>query len=373
MSIGGPLEQLTAGVGPELQPHAVSSNRIAFSTQMENLDLWSLDINADTSRVPEGAELKRLTNHAGEDSHPSLSADGNKVAFVSTRSGNPDIWLMDLQTRAEINLTATPGEERWPKTGLTASRVAYGTRPRGSQDWTIYTVETEGALTRRKSCEDCGRPLDWCSTGDYILYVRGQTKQSVWLLEEKTSQKLKLLEHPEFDVIQARPDPLDRWIAFTVREEPLRARVYIAPFRMEDLSEQKGIESAQWIPVTDGEGWDGMARWSPNGNFLYFVSDREGSRGIWVQRLEASSGYPSLMARAGTGWLDGHPTAIFCISYPTVRVPEVSGFSDSKPAARNPWVNLAWSDTSKKPVCRYPASHLVLSESTWLRTRLSLR
>ncbi len=292
MSIGGPLEQLTAGVGPELQPHAVSSNRIAFSTQMENLDLWSLDINADTSRVPEGAELKRLTNHAGEDSHPSLSADGNKVAFVSTRSGNPDIWLMDLQTRAEINLTATPGEERWPKTGLTASRVAYGTRPRGSQDWTIYTVETEGALTRRKSCEDCGRPLDWCSTGDYILYVRGQTKQSVWLLEEKTSQKLKLLEHPEFDVIQARPDPLDRWIAFTVREEPLRARVYIAPFRMEDLSEQKGIESAQWIPVTDGEGWDGMARWSPNGNFLYFVSDREGSRGIWVQRLEASSKKP---------------------------------------------------------------------------------
>ena len=292
MSIGGPLEQLTAGVGPELQPHAVSSNRIAFSTQMENLDLWSLDINADTSREPEGAELKRLTNHAGEDSHPSLSADGNKVAFVSTRSGNPDIWLMDLQTRAEINLTATPGEERWPKTGLTASRVAYGTRPRGSQDWTIYTVETEGALTRRKSCEDCGRPLDWCSTGDYILYVRGQTKQSVWLLEEATSQKLKLLEHPEFDVIQARPDPLDRWIAFTVREEPLRARVYIAPFRMEDLSEQKGIESAQWIPVTDGEGWDGMARWSPNGNFLYFVSDREGSRGIWVQRLEASSKKP---------------------------------------------------------------------------------
>ena len=153
MSIGGPLEQLTAGVGPELQPHAVSSNRIAFSTQMENLDLWSLDINADTSRVPEGAELKRLTNHAGEDSHPSLSADGNKVAFVSTRSGNPDIWLMDLQTRAEINLTATPGEERWPKTGPSASRVAYGTRPRGSQDWTIYTVETEGDLTRRKSCD----------------------------------------------------------------------------------------------------------------------------------------------------------------------------------------------------------------------------
>ena len=292
MSIGGPLEQLTAGVGPELQPHAVSSNRIAFSTQMENLDLWSLDINADTSRVPEGAELKRLTNHAGEDSHPSLSADGNKVAFVSTRSGNPDIWLMDLQTRAEINLTATPGEERWPKTGPSASRVAYGTRPRGSQDWTIYTVETEGDLTRRKSCDNCGRPLDWCSTGDYILYVRGQTKQSVWLLEEATSQKLKLLEHPEFDVIQARPDPLDRWIAFTVREEPLRARVYIAPFRLEDLSEQKGIETAQWIPVTDGEGWDGMARWSPNGNFLYFVSDREGSRGIWVQRVEASSKKP---------------------------------------------------------------------------------
>ncbi len=291
-SIAGPLEQLTAGVGPELQPHAVASNKVVFSTQMENLDLWSLDIDADAGRVPKGAELKRLTNHAGEDSHPSLSTDGNKVAFVSTRSGNPDIWLMDLQTQAEINLTATPGDERWPKTGLTGSRVAYGTRTRSDEDWTIYTVETEGDLTRRKSCGDCGRPLDWCSTGDYILYVRGQSNQSVWMLEEATSKKVKLLEHPEFDVVQARPDPFDRWVAFTVEEEPLRARVYIAPFQTEDLSKEKSIPTSQWMPVTDGERWDGMARWSPNGNFLYFVSDREGSRGIWVQRLEPGSKKP---------------------------------------------------------------------------------
>ena len=301
MAITGRLEQITAGVGPELQPHSVISDRIAFSTQVENLDLWSLDIDADTGRVPRGAELTRLTSHAGEDSHPSLSNDGKKVAFVSTRSGNQDIWLMDLEAQNEINLTATPGDERWPKTSLTGSRVAYGSRSSSADGWTIYTVETEGDLTRRRSCDDCGRPLDWCSTGDYILYVKGQPKQVVWVLEESTSKKLKLLEHPQFSVVQARPDPFDRWIAFTVEEAPLRARVYIAPFRMEELVSGNGIEESSWIAVTDGERWDGMARWSPSANLLYFVSDREGSRGIWAQRLDPESkkpfGKPRLVRR----------------------------------------------------------------------------
>ena len=43
-----------------------------------------------------GAHPQRLTAHPALDYQPSVSADGQTLAFVSTRSGNPDIWLKPL-------------------------------------------------------------------------------------------------------------------------------------------------------------------------------------------------------------------------------------------------------------------------------------
>jgi eukaryotic-like serine/threonine-protein kinase len=47
-----------------------------------------------------------------------------------------------------------------------------------------------------------------------------------------------------------------------------------------------------WIPVTDGENLDDKPRWSPDGNLLYFTSERDGFRCIWAQRLDAVSKRP---------------------------------------------------------------------------------
>ncbi|HOX27070.1 MAG TPA: hypothetical protein PLL30_15225 [Candidatus Krumholzibacteria bacterium] len=53
-----------------------------------NCDLWIMS-SAGGSRV-------RITSHPGYDDGPSWSPDGTKIAFVSTRSGNFDIWTIDV-------------------------------------------------------------------------------------------------------------------------------------------------------------------------------------------------------------------------------------------------------------------------------------
>ena len=40
---------------------------------------------------------KRLTDAPGLDSDPSFSPDGQNIIFVSNRSGNQQIWKMDLE------------------------------------------------------------------------------------------------------------------------------------------------------------------------------------------------------------------------------------------------------------------------------------
>ena len=295
LSLSSEPRQITSGVGPELEPFAVGPGRIVFSSQVENLDLWSLAVDADRGRVPEGARLKRLTQHAGEDSHPSLNRDGSLMAFESTRSGNQDIWLMDLESGAQINLTESPGDERRPRIRTDGSQVAYSAGEPGSEGRSIYRVEAVRQSPRNSVCQDCGFPLDWSTQGDDLLVVRridGERRTRIDLLDATSGRRLKLLEHPRFSVVQARLDPAGRWVAFTVVEGPLQARIFVAPFRQEEFHESPGIAPERWIAVTEGQDRDGMTGWSPNGNLLYFVSNRGGSRGIWAQELDAADKRP---------------------------------------------------------------------------------
>ena len=48
----------------------------------------------------------------------------------------------------------------------------------------------------------------------------------------------------------------------------------------------------EWIAVTNGERQDAFPYWSPDGNLLYFESDRDGSLCLWAQPLDALTKRP---------------------------------------------------------------------------------
>jgi Tol biopolymer transport system component len=62
-------------------------------------------VDANRGTVPAN-EPRRLTSSA-YDAQSSLSADGRRLAFVSTRSGNQDIWLEDMESGKEMAMTVT--------------------------------------------------------------------------------------------------------------------------------------------------------------------------------------------------------------------------------------------------------------------------
>jgi len=63
---------------------------------------------------------------------------------------------------------------------------------------------------------------------------------------------------------------------------------HIAPYRGANTIQEK-----DWIPITDGRFRDHPDHWSPGGNALYFLSDRDGYVCIWAERLDASTKRPS--------------------------------------------------------------------------------
>ena len=117
-------------IGTGDSPSLAKTGRLVFSSLVENADIWSLPIDASRGQVKGPPE--QLTRDLAADYLPSMSADGKKLAFVSSRSGNPDIWMKDLES----------GKEK-PLTNLLRKRVSPRISPDGSLvSYTIRTTRT---------------------------------------------------------------------------------------------------------------------------------------------------------------------------------------------------------------------------------------
>jgi Tol biopolymer transport system component len=59
--------------------------------------------------------LERLTDDPAYDDQATLSPDGNRIAFVTTRAeGKANLWILDLKTRQATPLTSGAGGDFRP-------------------------------------------------------------------------------------------------------------------------------------------------------------------------------------------------------------------------------------------------------------------
>ncbi len=98
---------------------------IVFSSERTgNADLFALDLERSGAPV-------RLTSHAAMDDAAAFSPDGVQLAFVSTREGNADIFVMPFRPGHEeaeseaVNLTPRPGGDFNPAYSPDSRRIAY--------------------------------------------------------------------------------------------------------------------------------------------------------------------------------------------------------------------------------------------------------
>jgi Tol biopolymer transport system component len=290
-------ERLTTGTSLELQPSLVrsrqgtspSGSRLAFASLTSTLNVWSLPIESDQGK-PVG-DAQRLTA-SSYDGQPSLSGDGKRLVFTSSRSGNLDIWLKDLASGRETPLTFGPAAEFGPEITADGNTVFY--QLIDGENWSLYSVPIamggQPGVPQRV-CQNCPRLWDPSSDGRKILFNYKSPRDTVGLFELDNGRKTELLKHSSHTLVRVRFSPDDRWISVVAITGQGRSRIYIVPF-LGGSTTNSGPGEDEWIAITDNQAFYDKPVWSPDGTLLYYVSDQDGFRCIWAQRLDPATKQP---------------------------------------------------------------------------------
>ncbi|HEU5314665.1 MAG TPA: hypothetical protein VFX49_01035, partial [Chloroflexota bacterium] len=288
-----PPEQLTSGTSIEGAPTVASERgaaavRLAFASLVSTLNVYDLPIDANRGTLT-ATEPRQVTSSA-YDAQSSLSADGRRLAFVSTRSGSADIWLKDLESGKETALTATSADEFGPEIAPDGNTVGYQLIENGRWDFFMLPIGADGQPgVAERVCEDCVRVWDVSSDGKRLLFafLPGREWMSLGLYDVRSRRKTELVRVPGENIARARFSPDERWISFHRVTGAGRSLVEIVPF-----TDGKAAPADSLIPVTDDKSFHDKPVWSPDGNLLYFTSDRDGFRCIWGQRLDPETKRP---------------------------------------------------------------------------------
>ena len=142
---------------PQISP---DGTRIAFVVSVvdREKDLYHRDIWIVPAK---GGEPRPLTSNPASDSQPRWSPDGKKIAFISSRSGTPQIWIMPSdggEARQITDISTGASGPMWSPQGTHLAFIS-----------TVFAECKDDACNRRLQAEEDAR----LSTGkifDHLMY-----------------------------------------------------------------------------------------------------------------------------------------------------------------------------------------------------------
>ena len=142
------------------------SGRVSFtSSRTGNLDIYMIDIN--------GENLANLTNHPSDDFSPTWAPDGRAFAYVSDRDGNPEIYIMDMDTKESRRLTnhrATDINPAWSPNGKWIAFASNQARDHAA-DTDIYIMDVNGKKVQRLTNKGGHNSTPaWSPDGQWIAF-----------------------------------------------------------------------------------------------------------------------------------------------------------------------------------------------------------
>jgi TolB protein len=152
----------TISLSPRISP---DNSRIAFAS-LGKLG-WSIRVYS--------LELGRLVSFpagtvGGSNTSPAWSSDGAKIAFSSSRSGDPEIWISDAAGGGAHKITSFRGPDVAPTWNpRTNAQLAWVSGRTGLPQ--IYTMDQDGASVERLTDGGYAVSPSWAPNGQFLTFA----------------------------------------------------------------------------------------------------------------------------------------------------------------------------------------------------------
>ena len=165
-----------------------------------NTDLYEYTVVIGGSG-PSLEMLHKLTKHMAIETEPALSPDGEKLAYISDRTGTPQIYLLNLSTKKTTRLTKKGNYNSSPSWSPDGTMIAYnGVRKRDSVIFRVLVDDPLGVETQVSPKGMQAESPAWSSDGSIVAYQgkkRGQQNWKIYysLSSGSSAQRLTKTKH----------------------------------------------------------------------------------------------------------------------------------------------------------------------------------
>jgi len=243
---------------PPIAPPAHSaSGRIAFVSDRDgNREIYVM--NAD------GTGQTRLTNNPAWDGSPAWSPDGSKIAFHSDRDGDAEIYVMNVDGTGVSRLTNNPawdGDAAWSPDG---TKIAFDSNRDGNDE--VYVMKADGtgqARLTNNPAED-GGPA-WSPDGSKMAFYSDRDgNMEAYVMKADGTGQTNLTNNPAWDRGTSW-SPDGSQIVFHSDRNGDPMEVYVM-----------NADGTGQTRLTNNPAYDGYPSSSPDGSQIAFQSDRDG-------------------------------------------------------------------------------------------------
>jgi len=249
--------------------------------------IWLLRSRAEPISVTSLQNAVQVTSTLDDvESYPAWSPDGVRLAYQSSKTGyyltgDHDIWVAQLGSAEPVNLTKdSPANDRMPSWSPDGRELAFFSDRDGN--WGVYIVAAIGGKPRNVlSLPGIGvsnsSAAQWSKDGTKLfvsVHEAGENVVIVLSLQSLQADRVVLPNHDGNFCWDLSVSPDGKRFAYVEGGGggPEVTRLWTV-----------SASGAEAVPLTDGRSDVWSPSWSTDGNVLFYVSNRGGSRDLWQQ------------------------------------------------------------------------------------------
>lgn len=253
-----------------------AGNKLVFTRSIDGyVDIYTMNANNGSDYD----EPVKITNM--QDKYPNVSADGSQVIFQSNRSGNWQIYLLNIETRKITRITNNDANDEHPRFSTDGKRITFTSDRDGNSEIYVMNIDGSNQINLSQHIATDIHP-SWSPDGEKLIFNSNRDtlrEYGIYTMNHKGTNVVHLSDPSIANTeTYASYSPDGSKIVFVRWFEKNNGEVFIMN---SDGSNPRNI--------SNHSSFDGYPCWSPNNKTVLFSSNRSGKFTLYTKSIDSDS------------------------------------------------------------------------------------